>query len=58
MENIPKYEAKVFSKEGELVQEFSGTYSKYLDFIYDYRTQIIKCNIEHLNLFEHIVRLK
>ena len=58
MENIPKYEAKVFSKEGELVQEFKGTYSKFLDFIYDYRIQKIKCEIEYLDFFDHIVRLK
>ena len=58
MENISKYNAKVFSKEGELVQEFNDTFSKFLDFIYDYRNQIIKCDIEYLNLFEYIVRLK
>ena len=57
MEYIPKHEIKVFSKEGELLQEFRGNYLEYLNFTYEYRTSI-KCEMEHLNQFEHIIRLK
>ncbi|MDR2835510.1 MAG: hypothetical protein LBV69_04835 [Bacteroidales bacterium] len=48
----------MLSKEGELIKEFCGTFLEYLDFIYDYRTQIIKCEIEHINDYDDIVRLK